>query len=272
MSNKMILDSRRAIAAMAVILGISGGSLVAEDSDELAAKLANPIASMISVPFQSNFDFGAGPAGEGFQYKLNFQPVIPFSVNDEWNLITRTILPYISQENVIGTTSQAGISDLSVSMWLSPKAPTATGWIWGVGPSLVFPTGQDPFLTADKYSAGPTFIALKQDGKFTYGALVSQAWSYAGNDARASFNEMFFQPFLSYIPGGGWTYSVNAESSYDFVADQWTIPFNAAISKMIMINDMPTQWQLGGRYYAESPTNGPEWGLRFGITLLFPEK
>ncbi|MGJ8671527.1 transporter [Rubritalea sp.] len=269
-----------------VVFGLSAGSLVAEEAnnnsavassgavtesaDELSKKLANPVASMISVPFQSNFDFGAGPEGDGFQYKLNIQPVIPFSVSKDWNVITRTILPFITQDNVVGSSSQTGISDLSVSMWLSPKDPTPSGWILGVGPTFLLPTGDAPFLSTEKWSAGATGIALKQEGKWTYGALVSQAWSYAGNDNRDSVNQLFLQPFLAYLPGGGLTYSLNAESTYDFVGDQWTIPFNAMVSKMVKIGDLPTQWQLGARYYADKPENGPEWGLRLGITLLFP--
>jgi hypothetical protein len=129
---------------------------------ELAKKLSNPVAALISVPLQNNFDFGAGPAGDGFQYKLNVQPVIPISLNENWNLISRTILPYVYQENIFGTSSQSGLSDTVQSLFFSPKAPTSSGWIWAVGPVLLLPTATDDLLGAEKWGAGPTALALKQ--------------------------------------------------------------------------------------------------------------
>ena len=245
-------------------------------ADELAKKLANPIAAMISVPFQNNFDWGAGPGGDGFQWKMNVQPVIPISLNETWNLITRTILPVIYQDDIAGTPvsksgSQFGLGDTSVSAWFSPVKPTSSGWIWGAGPILLLPTGTDDLLGGGQWGTGPTGIALKQDGKWTYGALVSHLWGIAGDSDRADLNLTYMQPFLSYNPGGGWTYALNTESSYNWEAEQWTVPFNLMVSKMVMISNAPVQFQLGGRYYAEAPEQGPEWGLRFAIILLFPK-
>src|SRR6266571_282840 len=117
---------------------------------ELAKKLQNPVAALIQVPLQNNFDFGGGPSGDGFQYKLNIQPVIPISLNEDWNLISRTILPVVYQENIIGTSSQSGLSDTSESLFFSPKAPTSGGWIWGAGPVLLLPTATDDRLGTEK--------------------------------------------------------------------------------------------------------------------------
>ena len=136
-----------AIALVCALTPAITGTLVAQDvagddkaaAAELAKKLSNPVASLISVPIQNNFNFGAGPTGDGFQYKVNVQPVIPISLNEDWNLISRTILPYVYQEDVIGTSSQSGLSDTVQSLFFSPKAPTSGGWIWGARAGLSAP-------------------------------------------------------------------------------------------------------------------------------------
>ncbi len=238
---------------------------------ELAKKLQNPVASLISVPIQNNFDFGAGPNGDGFQYKVNVQPVIPFKLNEDWNLISRTILPVVYQENIFGTSSQSGLSDTVQSLFFSPKAPTSGGWIWAVGPVLLLPTATDDLLGAEKWGAGPTALALKQQNGWTYGVLANHLWSYAGDSSRAEVNATFLQPFVSFSTKQQTTYGLNTESTYDWSNSQWTVPLNATVSQLVKIGGKPVQFTLGARYYAEKPANGPEWGLRFAVTFLFPK-
>ena len=194
---------------------------------ELAKKLSNPVAALISVPFQNNFDFGAGPGGDGFQYKLNIQPVIPITLNEDWNLISRTILPYVYQENIFGKTSQSGLSDTVQSLFFSPKAATAGGWIWGAGPVLLLPTVTDDLLGTEKWGAGPTAVLLKQQNGWTYGVLANHIWSFAGEDARADVNATFLQPFVSFSTKKQTTFVLNTESTYDWENSQWTVPVNA---------------------------------------------
>jgi hypothetical protein len=249
----------------------TGESSANEQLADLAKKLNNPVASLVSVPFQNNFDFGAGPSGNGFQYKMNFQPVSPFSLNDDWNLISRTILPYIHQNDVIGNTTQSGLGDTTESLFLSPKNPGPGGLIWGVGPDFYLPTATESLLGAEKWGAGPTAVALVQDHGWTYGVLANHIWSFAGNENRQAINSTYLQPFLAYTTKMHTTFTVNSESTYDWENDQWTIPFNFMVQQLLRLGKQPIAFQVGVRYYAEKPDNGPDWGLRFTVTFLFPK-
>jgi hypothetical protein len=239
---------------------------------EMAKKLANPIGALISVPFQSNFDFGGGPAGDGFQYKLNLQPIYPISLNQDWLLISRTILPIVYQENLSGTSSQTGLSDTVQSFFLSPVKPTRGGWIWGAGPVLLLPTATDDLLGAKKWGAGPTAVVLKQQSGWTYGALVNHIWSFAGESDRAAVNATFLQPFVSYTTRKATTFTLNTESTYDWENKQWTVPMNLMVQQLVKIGKQPVALTVGGRYYPERPDGGPDWGLRLAVILLFPKK
>ncbi|HEY4416966.1 MAG TPA: transporter [Verrucomicrobiae bacterium] len=238
---------------------------------DLAEKLSNPVASLISVPFQNNFDFGGGPNNKGFRYTLNFQPVIPISLSTNWNLISRTILPFISQNDMVGTSSQTGLGDITQSLFFSPKQSTDGGWIWGVGPAMLIPTATDDALGTGKFGIGPTAVLLKQQHGWTYGVLANHIWSVAGDSDRDNVNSTFLQPFLSYTTKTQTTFVLNTESSYDWEHSQWTVPINVAVAQLVKIGKSPVQFQLGAKYYAEGPSGAPEWGLRFSVTLLFPK-
>jgi hypothetical protein len=243
----------------------------ADDAAELAKKLANPIAALISVPFQNNFDFGGGPNDDGFRYTLNFQPVVPVTLSEDWNLISRTIVPFIHQSDRIGTSSQTGLGDIVQSAFFSPKAPTSSGWIWGAGPVFLLPTATDDLLGSEKFGIGPTAVVLKQERGWTYGALVNHIWSVAGEDNRADVNATFLQPFLAFTTKRQTTFTLNMESTYDWENEQWTVPINAMVAQLVKIGKMPVQFQAGVRCYAEKPSGGPDWGLRFAVVLLFPK-
>lgn len=261
------------ISSLIPIVLVATISTKADDSAELAKKLANPIATLISVPFQLNYDENIGTNEKGTKWLLNIQPVIPIELNDEWNIISRTILPVVWQDDIFqGAGSQNGIGDTVQSFFLSPKAPTAEGWIWGAGPVFLLPTGSDELLSSEKWGAGPTAVALKQEGSWTYGGLANHIWSFAGDDARADISSTFLQPFVSYILPTHTTFTLNTESTYDWKNEQWSIPINGIVSQLLKIDGKPVSIFAGIRYWADSPDTGPEgFGFRTGITLLFPK-
>jgi len=243
-----------------------------QNADELAKKLANPVASLISVPMQLNWDTDIGPVEEGERFTLNIQPVIPISLNDEWNLISRTILPIIDQADIFpGAGSQTGTGDVVQSLFFSPKAPTAGGLIWGVGPVLLLPTGSDDLLGTEQWGIGPTAVLLKQSGRLTIGALVNHIESVAGDEDRADVSSTFLQPFVAKGFPGGVTVTFNTETTYDWEAEQWTVPVNVLYTKVTKLGGQLVSIGGGARYYVEGSDNAPTWGLRVVFTLLYPK-
>lgn len=246
----------------------------ADDSSDLAKQLSNPVADLISVPFQGNYNSGIGPEGDGTQTYVNFQPVIPFKLNDDWNLISRTIVPVITQNDIFpGAGSQLGLGNTQASMFFSPSKPM-NGIIWGVGPIFYLPTATDALLGPDKWGAGPTGVALWQGGPWTVGILANQTWSFAGAEDDTDINATYLQPFLAYTTKDAWTFTLNTESTYNWITDEWSVPINAQISKLVHFDKQPISFFAGARYWVVSPDDaGPEgWGARFGVTFLFPRK
>ncbi len=272
-SNMTYTTQHSATVALVAAGLVTTPSLAQQDQAELAKKLSNPVAALISVPLQLNYDQDIGPAEDGERWLLNVQPVIPMELDKDWNIISRTIMPVVYQDDIApGTGSQFGIGDILQTVFFSPKAPTSSGWIWGAGPVFLLPTGSDDLLTADQLGAGPTVLVLKQENGWTYGALANHIWSVAGDDDRGDVNATFLQPFLSYSTPTAWTYALNTESTYDWENEQWSVPINVTVSKVTRMGSQLVSIGGGLRYWADSPDNGPEGvGMRLSFTLLFPK-
>jgi hypothetical protein len=249
-------------AALADSSGASVAATGASEADELAKKLANPVAALISVPFQLNFDDGY--ANGGSRWTLNIQPVVPFVLSPKWNVLSRTILPIITQSG--GGDRETGVGDITQSFFFSP-APKPGAWMWGAGPVIHVPAGSDAF-TADQWGLGPTAVAVKQVGPWSYGALVNHKWGVSGD---AHENVTFLQPFLAHGLGKGVTVTGNLESTYDWNAEQWTIPLNLQASKVTKLGSQRASVFGGARAYLDAPAGGPDWGLRMGLTLIYPK-
>lgn len=219
---------------------------------------------------QVNHDDGIGPLDDGDRFSLNVQPVIPVSISDRWNIISRTIIPVISQDDVFaGAGSQFGLGDTVQSLFFSPKALTAGGWTWGVGPVLLIPTATDDLLGGEKWGGGPTAVALRQTiTGWTYGWLVNHIWSFAGDGNHTDISATYLQPFLAKSLGQGRTVSASLESTYDWKGEQWTAPLNIGCSKVCRIGQQFVSYQYGVRHHLEAPAGGAEWGMRFTFALL----
>jgi len=262
----------RLATLIAVTLGCTSAA-VADENQDLAKKLSNPIASLISMPFQGNYNGNIGPSDKGDQVYVNVQPVIPFSLSEDWNVISRTIVPIIYQNDVVPGTHQFGLGDTTQSLFFSPKAIGASGIIWGAGPVLLVPTATDSLLGGGKWGAGPTFVVLRQSNGWTYGLLANQIWSFAGKSSKPDISQAFLQPFVSYTTADAWTFSLNTETAYNWKTNDWAVPINGVVSKLVRIGNQPVQFFAGARYWAASAHNGPDgWGARFGFTLLFPAR
>jgi hypothetical protein len=245
----------------------------AEGGDaELAKKLSNPISDLVSVPFQFNWEQNVGPDKQT-RFILNVQPVMPFSLTPKLNLITRIIVPFVSQPPLAaGGTAASGVSDILASFFFSPN--TGSSFTWGIGPVISLPSTTVPTFGTEKWSAGPTIVALKQAGPWTVGALWNQIWSFSGNPARQDVNQMFVQPFLAYTTKKALTLTVQSESVGNFEADtqKWTVPINFLLAKVASFGTFPASYQVGFGVFPVHPDVGPSWKIRGAIVILLPRK
>jgi hypothetical protein len=253
------------IAALSLLA--TSNKALAQSADELAKQTQNPVASLISVPFQANWDMGIG-AREAAGTTLNIQPVAPFSLTKQWNVILRVIMPLVSQPTDDGLRIN-GMSDTVATVFLSPAHSGKV--IWGAGPVLLLPTATNNSLGSEQVGLGPSIVALIQPGRWTTGILLSQIWRVDGPPDRADVNRGFFQPFANYNLGEGLAVGASIEATANWDDDEvWNSALLFTISKVTVLGKRPVNFVAGAGPMIASPDGGADWRLRVQANFLFP--
>ena len=259
------------------ILSLNTGPAVATENDDLAKQAQNPIANLISLPLQNNTNFNVGPQ-DRTQNILNIQPVWPFSIGENWNVITRTILPvsYVSSGQSLGDgiipspideDRIFGLGDTTFTAFFSPKNSGKV--TWGVGPVVLLPTSTDDALGAGEWGGGLSAVALGMPGNWVVGSLISNVW--------AQDVDLFtWQYFINYnIPDSNGLYLTSAPiitANWEADSDnRWTVPFGGGIGKVFKIGKQPVNGQISAYYNVEKPEFGADWQLRLQLQFLFPK-
>ena len=258
------------------LLTLNRAMAAEQGNTDLAKAAQNPVADMISLPIQNNTNFGIEP-GDSVQNILNVQPVWPISLNEKWNLITRTIFPLMWQpvwsNGPWGEDSDLtfGLGDITFTAFFSPKE--SGRMIWGAGPVLLIPTATDDVLGSDKWGAGPSFVILTMNGNWVVGSLFSNVWSLAGSGDR-DVNLFTWQYFINYNMADGWYLTSAPIITANWEApsgEEWTVPFGGGVGKIFRIGKQPMNATAQAYYNVEKPTNGPDWQLRLQLQFLFPK-
>jgi hypothetical protein len=278
---------RELLSISLLVMGLGATHAFAEDpngstedkaTEDLAKQSQNPVADLISVPFQNNTNIRQGPYHQTGNI-LNIQPVIPFHLNEDWNLITRTIIPVVSQVRLSPNQGpEFGLGDTNPTLFLSPAKPQpflSGHLVTGFGPTFLFPTSTDRTLGPGRWASGISGVGVFLQGPWVIGLLANNLWSFAGPEDRQHVRQLTAQYFINYNFKGGWYVTSSPIITADWVrkpGDQWTVPIGGGFGRVFKVNDQPINASLQAFYNVVRPDNGPLWQIRFQLALLFPTK
>jgi len=271
---KLFGAASRPLLALIAAVAMAAPAHAALSAEELAKLAQNPVGNLISVPFQNNTNFNVGPQS-GTQNVLNIQPVIPVSINSDWNLITRTIIPVVSMPALSPTGEREnGLGDIQLTGFLSPANPGK--WIWGAGAVAQLPTNSDAMLGNDNWGLGPTAVLLHIDkgSPWVYGALVNNIWSMSSSKQGGSYNNGLIQPFLNYNFPEGFYLTSAPIATVNWKAEggqKWTVPLGGGIGRIFHLDKLPVNTQLSAYYNVVRPDDAANWQLRVQVQFMFPK-
>lgn len=251
---------------------VIGDRAAAESDMDLAKQLQNPVGDLISFPIQTNLNFGHGPH-RGTQYVVNLQPVIPFHINEDWNIITRTILPMVWNPSLSPLpTVPAGTAPASFTAFLS-LTHDINGWLWGAGPVVQVPTITSATLGSNVWGAGPSAVAVWSGGPWVAGLLVNNIWSLGGTPGPAgtSYSSFLANPFATYNFDDGWylSSSPNITANWQYRGTKWTVPVGGGFGRIFRIGALPVDLSISTYYNIVKPTIGGRWQLSTTLTFVF---
>ena len=238
-----------------------------DTEQDLSKAAANPIANMISIPIQLNWNFGIGEY-DRTQKVFNIQPVLPFRLNDKWNVINRIIIPIIGQPENAESGTSWGIGNTVISSFFVPESKGV--FMWGIGSALNIPTSTAPEFGGNDFGIGPAVVMLVTPGHWVAGFTFNHTWSYRTDE----LNAFFAQYFVTYNFAKGWYVNSAPVITADYTAEdgeEWIVPFGGGGGKIVKAGNQPLNLQIGVYSNVIKPDNYASWQLRFQIVFLFPK-
>ncbi|MAZ87370.1 MAG: hypothetical protein CL693_06980 [Cellvibrionaceae bacterium] len=268
--SKMLI--KNVVAPVALLTVPAMGMANDDQAAKIAKQLNNPVAALITVPMEYVHDSDIGPNKTGDQKSIKFTPVVPIDINEDWNLISRTIFSAMDQDIPEYGLDENGMTDIVQAMYFSPKKIPEGGLIWGVGPIILLDTATDESLGAEKWGIGPAGVILKQSGPWSVGALGHYLTDVAGEDDRTDVEQIFLQPFVSYNFSNATSVTVQSEGTWDLEGKDYGGVAIASLNQTFRLGGQLLQARIGVRHWYERSGYGPDsTEVMARLTLLFPK-